>query len=316
MGARDTAIRCLRDEAQAILDLEQLIDGQLEQAVRIILDCRGKVIVTGVGKSGHIAAKAAATFSSTGTPSFYISPLDLFHGDLGAITRDDVVVAFSNSGQTDELLRLVPYLLDMHIPLIALTGNAKSLLAQYATCHICVRVEHEACPLGLAPTSSTTAALAMSDALACVLIEERGFKAHDFVRFHPGGSLGRRLLTRAADVMRTDNLPTCDKALPLSEALQLVSKAHLALCVAIDGDGRVEGLITDGDMRRAMQTLKERFYSAVVADIMTRKPKCVKPSAKISEIQDIMHRNTIHALLVTDDDGRLLGVVDHFQCMM
>lgn len=316
MSIRDIALKCLHDEAQAILDLEPLIDDGFDKAVQMILDCHGKVIVTGVGKSGHIAAKAAATLSSTGTPAFYISPLDVFHGDLGVITPDDVVVAFSNSGQTDELLRFVPYLQESHVPLIALTGNPNSLLAQYSTCHVCVKVEHEACPLGLAPTSSTTAALAMSDAIACALIELRGFKAHDFVRFHPGGSLGRRLLTRARDVMRTTDLPVCDKSLPLGEALMLVSKAHLALCVAVDSDGRVEGLITDGDVRRAMQNLKEKFYGVPVAQVMTCSPKCVSLDTKISEIQDIMHRNTIHAVLVVDAERHLLGVVDHFQCMM
>lgn len=315
MTNREIAERCLRDEAQAILDLIPQLDEQFDRVVDLILHCRGKVIVTGVGKSGHVGAKIAATLSSTGTPAFYISPLDVFHGDLGVMTRDDVVVAISNSGQTDELLRFVPYLKEEGIPLVGVSGNADSLLARNSDYHLNVRVSNEACPLNLAPTSSTTATLAMGDALACALIERRNFRARDFAKFHPGGSLGKRLLTTARDVMRTTDLPTMPCDLPLYEAVIRVSEGKLGLCVAIDND-RVVGLITDGDVRRAMQNLKSEFFNVPVSQVMTRTPKCVSPDMKITEIQKIMRRHLIHTVLVVDAEQHLLGVVDHFSCML
>lgn len=315
MTNREIAERCLRDEAQAILDLIPQLDEQFDRVVDLILHCRGKVIVTGVGKSGHVGAKIAATLSSTGTPAFYISPLDVFHGDLGVMTRDDVVVAISNSGQTDELLRFVPYLKEEGIPLVGVSGNADSLLARNSDYHLNVRVRNEACPLNLAPTSSTTATLAMGDALACALIERRNFRARDFAKFHPGGSLGKRLLTTARDVMRSTDLPTMPCDLPLYEAVIRVSEGKLGLCVAIDND-RVVGLITDGDVRRAMQNLKSEFFNVPVSQVMTRTPKSVSPDMKITEIQKIMRRHLIHTVLVVDAEQHLLGVVDHFSCML
>lgn len=313
---RAIAEKCLRDEAQAILDLIPQLDDQFDGAVDLILNCRGKVIVTGVGKSGHIGAKIAATLSSTGTPAFFANPLDVYHGDLGVMTADDVVLAISHSGHTDELLRFIPFLLEEHIPLIGITGNPASLLARHSTYHINLGVPEEACPLNLAPTSSTTATLAMGDALACALIERRHFRARDFARFHPGGTLGRRLLTRAADVMRSEELPTMPASLPLGEAIIRVSEGRLGLCVALDDEQRIIGLITDGDVRRAMQSLRERFVATPVSEVMTRNPKCVTPDTKIREIQDIMNANKIHTVLVTDGNRHLLGVVDHFTCML
>ena len=312
---KDVAIKCLRDEAQAILNLIDLLDDNFDKAVGLMLSCRGKVIVTGVGKSGHIATKMAATLSSTGTPAFYVNPLDVFHGDLGVITSDDVVVAFSNSGHTDELLRFVPILVERGIPLIALTGNPQSLLAQYSNAHINVAVRREACPLNLAPTSSTTAALAMADALACALMEERQFKDTDFARYHPGGSLGRRLLTKAQDVMRTSDMPVIPPTMPLGEAIIHVSRGKLGLGIVVENE-KVIGLITDGDVRRAMESLKEKFFNVPVSEVMTRTPKFVSPTTKINDIQAIMHRHKIHSVLVVDTDTHLLGVVDHFSCML
>ena len=311
---KEIAAKCFRDEAQAILDLIPQLDDHFDEAVDLILHCKGKVIITGVGKSGHIGAKMAATLSSTGTPAFFINPLDVFHGDLGVMTAADVVVAISNSGQTDELLRFVPYLLEHHIPLIGISGNPDSLLAKYATCHLNVKVSREACPLNLAPTSSTTATLAMGDALACALIEMRHFQAKDFARFHPGGTLGKRLLTRARDVMRTDDLPVVPAGMKLGEAVIHMSRGRLGLCVAT-ADERVEGIITDGDVRRAMENSQDRFFSLTVADIMTRNPKTVAPDAKITEIDALMHRHKIHSVLVCDDNRRLLGIVDSFSTM-
>ena len=316
INVKEVAIRCLRDEAQAIQSLIPQLDEQFDRVVEMMLACKGKVIVTGVGKSGHIGAKIAATLASTGTPSFFINPLDVYHGDLGVMTQTDVVLALSNSGQTDELLRFVPFLKEHRIPLIGITGNPDSLLARYADLHLTVSVRQEACPLNLAPTSSTTAQLALGDALACALMEVRGFKAKDFAEFHPGGSLGKRLLMAARDVMRTDDLPTCGAATPLSEAVILVSRSRLGLVVPVDGEGRVVGIITDGDVRRAMERLQERFFSVTVADVMTATPKCVPAEMKISDIQRLMHQQKIHAVLVTDQERHLIGIVDSFSCML
>lgn len=315
MTTREYAIRCIRDEAEALLDLIPLMDENLDSAVELIYNCHGKVIITGVGKSGHIGAKIAATLSSTGTPSFFINPLDVFHGDLGVMTRDDVVLAISNSGLTDELLRFIPMVLHMQIPIIGMSGNPQSLLAKYSTYHLHVSVKKEACPLNLAPTSSTTAMLAMGDALAVALMERRKFRPQDFAQFHPGGELGKRLLTTAQDVMRTTDLPVISPDMHLGEAVILVSKGKLGLGVAVT-DGYIAGLITDGDIRRAMEKWQAEFFDHSVTDIMTVNPKTVSPQTKISEIQAIMNRYKIHTVLVVDDKRHLLGVVDHYACMI
>lgn len=309
------AARCIKEEAQALLELIPLLDENFEKSVELMYNCRGKVIVTGVGKSGHIGAKIAATLSSTGTPSFFINPLDVFHGDLGVMTKDDVVLAISNSGQTDELLRFIPAVLQMNIPIVGMSGNPSSLLAKYSTVHINIYVEREACPLNLAPTSSTTATLAMGDALAVALMQVRDFKPNDFAKFHPGGELGKRLLTTASDVMHTDELPTLPPDMHLGEAIILVSKGKLGLGVAMDNE-RVVGIITDGDIRRAMEKWKEKFFDRTVSDIMTHNPKTVSPTTKVNEIQNIMNRNKIHSVLVVDEANHLLGVVDHYGCMV
>lgn len=312
---KDIARQCLRDEAEAILSVVPQLDENFEQAVEMIKRCAGKVIVTGVGKSGHIAAKIAATLASTGTPAFYLNPLDAFHGDLGMIGAGDVVLAFSNSGQTDELLRIVPFLHDHNVPLIGVSGNVESLLARNSQVHICLHVAHEACPLNLAPTSSTTVQLAFGDALAIALMEVRHFGARDFAQFHPGGSLGKRLLTTARDVMRTDDLPTISPSMTLSEAILVVSRGKMGMAVAMEED-RVAGIITDGDVRRAMERMHEKFYNALVAQVMTAEPKCVRENTKLTAIQEILHTNNIHAVLVTDDDRHLLGIVESLSCMI
>lgn len=314
-NVRNYAIQCIKDEAQALMDLIPQLDDNFNKAVDMMFKCHGKIIVTGVGKSGHIGAKIAATLSSTGTPSFFINPLDAYHGDLGAMTQDDIVLAISNSGQTDELLRFIPILLHMNVPIIGMSGNPDSLLAKYSKVHINVSVKKEACPLNLAPTSSTTAALAMGDALAVALMEVRNFKPRDFAQFHPGGELGKRLLTTAKDVMRTDDLPIMPPNMKLGEAIILVSKGKLGLGIAIINN-KVVGLITDGDIRRAMENNQKDFFNRTVGDIMTHEPKCVNQQAKISEIQKIMNKYKIHSVLVVDSDNHLLGVVDHYSCML
>ncbi len=315
MTTRDYAIQCLRDEADAVLGLIPQLDADFDRAVELILHCKGKVIVTGVGKSGHIGAKIAATLASTGTPSFFVNPLDVYHGDLGVMAQGDVVVAISNSGQTDELLRFIPMVLHMEIPIIGMSGNPESLLAKYSTCHLSIKVDKEACPLNLAPTSSTTATLALGDALAVALMERRNFRPQDFAQFHPGGELGKRLLTTAADVMLTDNLPILSEQMHLGEAIILVSKGKLGLGVAL-ADGRICGLITDGDIRRAMEKWQAEFFDRTVGDIMTRSPKMVGPQAKIADIQKIMNEHKIHNVLVADSEHHLLGIVDRYACVL
>ncbi|WP_314666032.1 KpsF/GutQ family sugar-phosphate isomerase [Prevotella aurantiaca] len=314
-NVRDYAIQCIKDEANAILALIEQLDDNFDKAVELIYHCKGKVIVTGVGKSGHIGAKIAATLSSTGTPAFFANPLDVFHGDLGAMTKDDVVLALSNSGQTDELLRFIPMVLHMNIPIIGMSANPNSLLAKYSTTHIKVWVEKEACPLNLAPTSSTTAALVMGDALAIALMELRKFRPKDFAQFHPGGELGKRLLTTAQDVMRSEDLPIIPKEMHLAEAIIHVSNGKLGLGVSVEND-KVIGLITDGDIRRAMEKWQAKFFDHTVEDIMTKKPKMVLPNTKITEIQSIMHQYKVHTVLVCDKELRLVGVVDHYSCMI
>lgn len=315
-NVQEYAVRCLKDEAEAILSLIPQLDENFDKAVDMIYSCKGKVIVTGVGKSGNIGSKIAATLSSTGTPAFFINPLDVFHGDLGVMTPDDVVLALSNSGNTDELLRFLPMILHMKVPVIAMSGNSESLLAKYSDVHIKVKVEKEACPLNLAPTSSTTAALAMGDALAVALMQVRDFKPRDFAQFHPGGELGRRLLTTAEDVMRADELPILPEKMHLGEAIILVSKGKLGLGISLNSANEVEGIITDGDIRRAMEKWQAEFFNHTVADIMTRTPKMVAPDTKISEVQKVMNKYKVHSVLVVDEDKHLLGVVDHYSCMV
>ena len=308
MTSKEYAIQCIKDEAEAVLGLIPQLDDSFEKAVNLMYDCKGKIIVTGVGKSGHIGAKIAATLSSTGTPSFFINPLDVFHGDLGVMTADDVVLAISNSGQTEMVLH-------MQIPIIGMSGNPESLLAKYSTCHLNVGVEKEACPMNLAPTSSTMAQLAMGDAIAVALIQKRNFKPRDFAQFHPGGELGKRLLTTAQDVMRSDDMPILPPEMHLGEAIILVSKGKLGLGIAEVND-EIVGLITDGDIRRAMEKWQAEFFDRTVSDIMTRTPKTVRPETKITEIQRIMNKYKVHSVLVTDNKNHLLGVVDHYSCMI
>ncbi len=312
---RAYATQCIKEEAEATLNLISQLDENFDKAVSLMINCTGKIIVTGVGKSGNIGAKIAATLSSTGTPAFFVNPLDVYHGDLGVMTKDDIVLALSNSGQTDELLRFIPMVLHMNIPIIGMSANPDSLLAKYSTAHLKVWVEKEACPLNLAPTSSTTAALVMGDALAVSLMRVRNFKPQDFAQFHPGGELGKRLLTTAQDVMRSDDLPVIPKEMHLGEAIIHVSKGKLGLGVSLD-DGKVTGLITDGDIRRAMERWQAEFFDHTVSDIMTREPKMVLPTTKITEIQQIMHQHKVHTVLVCDKEKHFLGVVDHYSCML
>ncbi len=313
-NVREYAVKCIKDEAQALLDLIPQLDEEFDKAVDMIFHCKGHLIVTGVGKSGHVGAKIAATLASTGTPSFFINPLDAMHGDLGMITEEDIFLMISNSGNTDELLRLVASLQYLKVPIISMTGNPNSLIARNSDIHIPVQIKREACPLNLAPTSSTTAALAMGDAIACALMEVRHFKANDFAKFHPGGSIGRKLVTRVRDVMYTDNFPILPMDMKLSEALIHISNGKLGLGVVIE-DEKIKGIITDGDIRRAVEGAQSNFFNLSVKDIMTVNPKTIGPDAKLTQIQAMFRKHKIHSLLVVDADKHLIGIVDYFAIM-
>ena len=308
------AKKCFQDEAEAILNLIPKLDDNFTKAIELIINSTGKLIVTGVGKSGHIGAKRASTLASTGTPSFFVNPLDAFHGDLGMFTAGDVVLAISNSGQTDELLRFIPLLTDRKIPIISMSGNPASLLAKYSACHLNVSVSKEACPLNLAPTSSTTATLAMGDAIACALMTVRKFKASDFAQFHPGGSLGRRLLSRVKDYMRTNDLPIVERESKISDVLMQISMAKMGIAVVVEED-KILGTVTDGDIRRAMQRDQEQFFELTVKDIMSHAPKTILETAKLSQAESLMRKHNIHSLVVVNSDNKLVGVIDTFSCI-
>ena len=311
---KESALNTFRAEAEAVQSLAGQLTDDFEKAVRAILATHGKVIVTGMGKSGLVGRKLAATLASTGTPSFFLHPGEAYHGDLGMIEAGDIVLALSNSGQTDEVLRLIPYLQECGNTVIAMTGNAGSTLAKNSTYHLDVSVKSEACPLSLAPTCSTTAQLAMGDALAVALMNERGFRAEDFARFHPGGSLGRRLLTRVGDVMRSEHLPTASPSSRLGEVIITISDARMGVAVILD-EGKIAGIVTDGDVRRAMLKYGARFFDITADEIMTRTPKTVSVADRLTDAEQLMQDNKIHSLIVVDRDGKLAGIVELYDLM-
>lgn len=304
------AIQCFQDEAKAILDMIPLLDENFSNAVDMIFHCKGKLIVTGVGKSGHVGQKIAATLASLGIPAFFLNPLDAYHGDLGMLSSDDVLLAISYSGNTDELLRILPPVIERKIPIIAISSNPQSLLSKNAKCHLTVKVEHEADPLNLAPTSSTTATMAMGDALACALVRVRNFKDADFARFHPGGSLGRRLLTKVRDVMKKDNLPILSQDMSVKDTLSILSKGRLGLGVVLDKK-RVVGLVTSGDIRRAFESYAGEALEMQVSTIMNCHPKTINDNSPIVLAEEICQQYNIHSLVVISDDGDFLGILDN-----
>ena len=298
-------------EAAAIAELEPRIDAAFVEACRLILACRGRVVVTGMGKSGHVARKIAATLASTGTPSFFVHPGEASHGDLGMIQPDDVVLALSYSGETDELLFILPTIKRQGIPLIALTGRPNSSLASQADVHIDGSISTEACPLGLAPTTSTTAALVLGDALAIALLEARGFTSDDFARSHPAGSLGRRLLLRISDVMHAgDDVPRVPPEASLTAALVEMTRKHLGMTAVVDEQQRLLGVFTDGDLRRALDDEGVNLRGATVAALMTRGPKTIGPDKLAAEAAQLMEKHQIHGLLVVDDAQRVVGALN------
>ncbi|MGF1740555.1 KpsF/GutQ family sugar-phosphate isomerase [Vibrio profundum] len=307
MGSLEIAKKVIEIEVNALQAISDQIDDQFELAIDIILSTSGRVIVCGMGKSGIIGKKIAASFASTGTPSFFMHPGEAFHGDLGMVTSDDIFIAISNSGETDEVLKLLPFLEDNGNNIIAITGNPASTLATHARCHLNIAVPEEACPLQLAPTSSTTATLVMGDALAVALMEMRDFQPENFARFHPGGSLGRRLLGRVSDDMNTKNLPIVHLSSTLSEIIMTISEGCLGLAIVIQ-DNDLKGIITDGDLRRTIERFGKESFSVTAEAIFTPSAATVTPQTSIQTAYDMMEAKKISALLVIEDN-KLAGVL-------
>ena len=308
------ATACLTNEAAAIMNLIPRLDESFVRAVEAIRNCKGKIVVTGVGKSGHIGSKIASTLASTGTPAFFLHPLDAYHGDLGMLSEQDIVLAISYSGATEELLRFLPLIQAKHIPIIGISGHEDSLLARYSDIHLNVSVEREADPLNLVPTASTTATLALGDALACALVEAKHFQPTDFAQLHPGGDLGRKLLAKVEDVMFTENLPFLTPETTMGEAIEIVTNGKLGVGIVLE-KGALVGIITDGDIRRAMQRLGRDFFTTPVADIMSRNPKTINRNAKIVEAGETMNHYSIHTLVVLDNTKGVCGIIDSFSCL-
>ncbi len=303
------ARRVLEIEADAVRALIGRIDGSFLKALRLVLACKGRVVVSGIGKSGHIARKIASTMASTGTPAFFVHAAEAGHGDLGMIRPEDIFVCISNSGESSELLAIVPLVKRQGAKLIAITGEARSTLAREADVHLDAGVAQEACPLNLAPTASTTATLALGDALAVALLDARGFSEADFARSHPGGSLGRRLLTRVYDVMRRDaDMPTVPIEATLSTAVLEISRKRMGMTAVVDAAGRIAGIFTDGDLRRTVEKVTD-LKSARIADLMSKAPRTIGPQALAVEAVELMERHMINQLLVAGEDGVLVGAL-------
>jgi arabinose-5-phosphate isomerase len=307
---RDLGLAVIEAEAEAVTALAGRIDENFVRACEYMLQCQGRVVVTGMGKSGHIGGKIAATLASTGTPAFFIHPGEASHGDLGMITTRDVVIAMSNSGETDEILTIVPLIKRLGAPLIAMTGNLRSSLAREAEVTLDISVHKEACPLGLAPTSSTTATLVMGDALAVALLEARGFSAEDFARSHPGGRLGRRLLLHVEDIMHSgEHIPTVTQDTPLSAALLEITRKALGMTAVVDGADRVLGVFTDGDLRRTLDRAID-IHRTPVGEVMTARCKTIEPHQLAVEALKLMEDHKVNALPVVDEGGRLVGALN------
>jgi arabinose-5-phosphate isomerase len=308
--ALELARKVLAIEADAVSALGSRLDERFLDAIGLILACRGRVVVSGVGKSGHIARKIASTMASTGTPAFFLHAAEASHGDLGMITRDDVVLALSNSGQSDELLTIIPLIKRQGAKLIAVTGNPDSSLAKEADVHLDAGVAQEACPLNLAPTASTTAALALGDALAVALLDARGFNEQDFARAHPGGALGRRLLTHVSDVMRTgDAIPSVPEEASFFDVLLEMSRKGMGMAAVVDSNRKVVGIFTDGDLRRTLER-KPDVRSLKVTAIMKRDPRAIAPHKLAAEAVELMERYRINQLLVVSETGELVGALN------
>ncbi len=307
MNILEIAKEVFKIEANEIANLSNLLTVDFKESVEAIFNSNGKLIVSGMGKSGLIGKKIAATMASTGTPSFFLHPAEAYHGDLGMIEKSDIVLLISNSGETDEILRVIPFLKSQKNIIIGMSGDIDSTLAKNSTYHLNIKIDKEACPLQLAPTSSTTATLVMGDALAIALMKIRGFRDSDFAHFHPGGSLGRRLLTKVEDVMKSKNLPICRKDSSIKDIISIVSGYKLGLVVVMEEDNII-GIITDGDIRRTMESMEEKFFSLKAKDLMTLNPKSINPTSKLIDAQKMMKEYKVNSLLVSINH-KLIGIV-------
>ncbi len=309
----EQAKKVLRIEAEAIAALIDRVDERFERAVEMILSCKGRVVVTGMGKSGLIGKKIAATLASTGTPALFLHPAEGIHGDLGMVMRGDIVIALSNSGETEEIAKMLPSLKRLSIQIIALTGNPESTLAKNSDVAIDVSVKEEACPLGLAPTASTTATLAMGDALAVALLDQRGFKEEDFACFHPGGALGKRLLLRVRDLMHAGNaIPLVSESTLIKDAIYEISSKKMGVTAVVNASGNLVGVISDGDLRRWMETTEktgENLLAKQAKEIMTKNPKVARKDSLAAEAVSIMEKNSITCLIVTSENAVPEGVI-------
>ncbi|MDX3773463.1 KpsF/GutQ family sugar-phosphate isomerase [Chromatiaceae bacterium AAb-1] len=307
---RIQALEVLRIEAEAVQQLEQYLNDDFNKACQLIFDSKGKVIVSGMGKSGHIANKIAATLASTGTPAFFVHPGEASHGDLGMLAKDDIVITISNSGETAEILTIIPVIKRQGIRMIAMTGNPDSTLAKLSDIHLCVKVAREACPLGLAPTASTTATLAMGDALAVALLDARGFSADDFALSHPGGSLGRKLLLRLEDVMhKDDNMPVVSHNATIKEALLEISRKGLGMTAVTDDNGKLAGIFTDGDLRRILDQRWD-IHTGLISEVMTRNCTIAEPQMLAAEALKIMEQKRINGLIIVNSNQHPVGAMN------
>lgn len=300
-------------EINGLIKISENLDRNFVDSVRAIRETQGKLVVTGMGKSGIIGKKISATMSSTGTPSFFMHPAEAFHGDLGMVEKKDIILAISNSGETDEILKIIPFFKDNNNKVISITGNPNSTLAVNSDFHLNINVDKEACPLQLAPTTSTTVTLVIGDALAVSLMELSKFNINNFARFHPGGNIGKKLLIRAENIMKKDNLPLINPDSSILDVIENISKGRLGIAVVCEED-KILGIITDGDLRRALETFKKRSFDVLAHQIMTINPKCISKNMKLNEIEQCMIKYKINSLLVTDkgEPDKLLGVVQFY----
>ena len=298
-------------EAQEIKNLGNLLDDNFNLSINTILHSNGKVIISGMGKSGIIGKKISATLASTGTPSFFLHPAEAYHGDLGMIEREDIVLLISNSGETDEILKLIPFLKAQKNKTISMSGNPNSTLAQNTNYHLNIAINREACPLQLAPMSSTTATLVMGDAIAVALMRLRDFKDENFAKFHPGGSLGKRLLTTVKSVMKSENLPTCAKNEPIKNIIHKITDGKCGLVVVLK-DKKLKGIITDGDIRRAMELEEDSFFKLQAKDIMSKNPQTINENKKLIDANKIMTKSKINSLIVISKSDKLVGIIQMY----
>jgi arabinose-5-phosphate isomerase len=307
---KEQAKKVLKIESEAVRALVDRIDDNLVRAIDLIYSCNGRVVVTGMGKSGLIGKKIAATLASTGTPALFLHPAEGGHGDIGMVTKGDTVIAISNSGETDEIIRILPLLKRLDIRLIALTGSKHSTLSRASDVVLDVSVQEEACPMGLVPTASTTAALAMGDALAVALLSKRGFREEDFAFFHPGGSLGKKLLIKVKDLMHTgDAIPIVLPNTLMTEAVMEISSKRLGVTIVADDDGKIYGVITDGDLRRGIQRWGKSFFDMKAEEVMTKNPKTISEDELAVKALSVMEQHSITSLIVPDNSGRATGII-------